>query len=100
MSNALIDNTTSVQYIASWDNTAPPKPVFNTYPNSARVCQVSSESFDVAPPLFWVTCNSSITADQWYYDLQDATIKPVINAPEPELAALQDQPAQTGAEQF
>ena len=33
----------------------------------ARVAQVEMAEFFVAEPLFWVTCNNSITADEWAY---------------------------------
>lgn len=33
----------------------------------ARVAQVEMAEFIVAPPLYWVTCNNSIVADQWAY---------------------------------
>lgn len=33
----------------------------------ARVAQVGAAEFFVAPPLYWVTCNNSITADEWAY---------------------------------
>ena len=33
----------------------------------ARVAQVEAAEFIVAPPLYWVTCNNSIVADQYAY---------------------------------
>jgi hypothetical protein len=35
-------------------------------PNSERVAEVTTQPFDVAPPLFWVSCDDNIVADQWY----------------------------------
>jgi hypothetical protein len=98
MKNALIDPTTSVQFIAAWTSSTPYKPIIETYANSARVCEVSDASFDVAPPLFWVECSDNVVADQWYYDTVTAQLNPVVNAPFPELAP--SEPTQTGAEQF
>jgi len=98
MKNALIDPTTSVQFIAAWTSSTPYKPIIETYANSARVCEVSDASFDVAPPLFWTPCAEGVIADQWYYDTVTAQLNPVVNAPFPELAP--SEPTQTGAEQF
>lgn len=49
-----------------------------------RVAQVEQQEFEVAPPLFWVTCANDIVADQFWYDPTDQTIKPF---PEPEPSA-------------
>ena len=32
-----------------------------------RVAQVDAESFEIAPPLFWVECGNEVIADQYYY---------------------------------
>jgi len=37
-------------------------------PNAERVAEVTDQPFDVASPLFWVSCNDNVIADQWYYD--------------------------------
>ena len=70
---ALIDPTTSVQYVSEWvlnpDQTGQKYlPIFTTIPNSQRVCEVAQEAFPVAPPLFWTECANDVVADQWYYD--------------------------------
>lgn len=98
MKNALIDPTTSVQFIAAWTTTAPYKAIIETYTNSARVCEVAVEPFEVAPPLFWTPCAEEVIADQWYYDTVALQLLPVVNAPIP--MAEQSQPTQTGTEQF
>lgn len=36
--------------------------------NSERVAEVTPQPFDVAPPLFWASCDDAVVADQWYYD--------------------------------
>jgi hypothetical protein len=92
MKNALIDPTTSVQHIAAWVKPSidqPFQPVFEVYPNSARVAEVADAPFDVATPLFWVACADDVVADQWYYDTANAIIYPVVNAPYP---VMSDQP--------
>jgi len=47
-----------------------------------RVAQVESQEFEVASPLFWVTCEGNIVADQFWYDPADQTIKPNTTTPE------------------
>jgi hypothetical protein len=42
-----------------------------------RVAQVETIEFGVALPLFWVDCSDEIIADQFWYDPNDETIKPV-----------------------
>ena len=48
----------------------------------ARVCEVSDASFEVAAPLFWVDCDDSIIADQFYFD--GTSILPIPVKPKPE----------------
>lgn len=80
MKKALCDTTTSVHHIVSWLDS---NPVYETYPNSARVCEVSDTSFEVYPTLIWVDCADDVVADQYYYDTESKTIKAIENAPEP-----------------
>jgi len=44
-----------------------------------RVAQVESDAniFPVADALFWVSCSNEVVADQFYYDPEDETIKPI-----------------------
>ena len=81
MKKALCDTTTSVQYISSWQDGAA---VYETYPNSARVCQVADTPFEVYPTLIWVDCADNVVADEYYYDKETQTINPVVNTPQPE----------------
>jgi inosine-uridine nucleoside N-ribohydrolase len=81
MKKALCDTTTSVQYISSWSGNTP---VYETYPNSARVCEVADAEFPVYQTLIWVDCADDVVADQYYYDTEAQTINPVENAPQPE----------------
>jgi hypothetical protein len=46
-----------------------------------RVAQVQQQEFEVAEPLFWVTCENNVVADQFWYNPSDQTIKPI---PEPD----------------
>lgn len=51
--------------------------------NGCRICQVEETEFEMAPPNFWVECNSSVTATGYYYDISDNTIKPIVHADYP-----------------
>jgi hypothetical protein len=58
MTYALIDPNTEV-----YDrNQTPPAPI------GYRVCEVAATEFEVANPLFWVSCADTIIADQYSYD--------------------------------
>jgi hypothetical protein len=50
-----------------------------------RVAQVEADAkiFEVAQPLFWFSCADDVVADQFWYDPETQTIKP-IPQPEPE----------------
>jgi hypothetical protein len=41
-----------------------------------RVAQIENQEFEVAEPLFWVDCDDTVKADQFWYDPADQTIKP------------------------
>lgn len=79
---ALIDVRFSVSHLSAWEGT-PLKPVYSDYENSARVCEVSDNDFQVAEPLFWIDCDPLIIADQFWYDTNDGSINPIVNAPKP-----------------
>jgi hypothetical protein len=42
-----------------------------------RVAHVNTTTFEIAPPLFWMTCNDDVVADQWYYDPVEFKIVPI-----------------------
>jgi len=42
---------------------------------------VTTNPFEVAPPLFWVNCNDDVVADQWYYDPATYQITSIPPAP-------------------
>jgi len=44
-------------------------------PNGVRIAEISENQFEVAPPLFWVNCNTSVNANDYYYDTSDNSIK-------------------------
>lgn len=86
MKKALIDSQTSVQHIISWTEDKAPQPVYETYPNSCRVCEVVDTPFEVCSTLFWVDCDDNVVADLYYYDSVAQTIKPVEDAQYPQQA--------------
>lgn len=98
MKKALISpNESPIQHIVSWElnpNPAPIKPqkyipVYEAYPNSCRVAEISDSEFEVAPPLFWVDCADDIVAQDVYFDTETLTINPIVNAPFPVVQGLQ-----------
>jgi len=85
------DNNTP-QYISSW--TAQPEndlgeitylPNYSDISNAQAIVQIEENTFEVSSPMFWVDCNSSVTAFNWYYDTSDSTIKEIapLNASNP-----------------
>jgi hypothetical protein len=85
MKNALISpNESPVKYISGWTTDIPPEPIFTPIENSCRVAEVSDQTFEVSPPLFWTPCADDVKADQFYYNIADEQIYPVPSpAPEP-----------------
>jgi hypothetical protein len=95
MKNALIAPNQSVTYISGWTDDAKPQPIYTTIPNAERVAEVVVTPFEVAPPLFWVSCADDVVADQFYYDSITTTIIQVpATPPYPELV----QPSGTGTQ--
>jgi len=43
-----------------------------------RVAEVQQQEFQVAKPLFWVSCADNVVADQFWYDPADQTIKLIV----------------------
>ena len=93
MKKALIDTQTSVSHIVSWVEDSP---IFETYPNSSRVCEITDTPFEVYPTLIWVDCEDYVVADQFWYDLNAQTFNPVENALQPE--KIYEQPTTDGIE--
>jgi hypothetical protein len=85
MKNALISPNEQVRYVSSWTpwvNQPPlqpisPQPIYTTIPNAQRVAEVVDATFQIAPPLFWVTCADDVVQDKFYYDTVTSTILPV-----------------------
>ena len=46
-----------------------------------RVAQVADQSFEITLPLFWIDCDDSVIADQFYYD--GSSIQPIPAKPAP-----------------
>ena len=96
MKNALVSPNEKVFCLSAWDGR---EPVMTQIANGCRVAEVSSATFDVAPPLFWVSCDDAVTAENWYWDSQDQTIKRIPDdAPHPPLEMPADQPTSTGTQ--
>lgn len=61
-----------------------------------RVAHVDQVEFDVAEPLFWISCANNVVTDLFWYDPQDKKIKPM---PEPEIVDVNEsQPTVQGAQ--
>ncbi len=52
---------------------SPMEPVQTGY----RVAEVCDQCFEVAQPLFWVTCSEDVVADLFWYDPIDQSLLPV-----------------------
>lgn len=72
---------------------SPNEPVQSGY----RIAEVSITAFEVALPLFWVTCTDDVVADKFWYDPKDEAIKPIPEPPTSTIVAASDQPVVTGA---
>jgi hypothetical protein len=44
-----------------------------------RVCETHQTGFDVSEPLFWVDCDDTIFADQFWFDFIDNSFKVLIS---------------------
>ena len=65
--NALISPSEQAQYISSWNTTEKfPVPILTKI--GQRIAQTSATPFEVASPLFWISCADDVKADQFYYD--------------------------------
>jgi hypothetical protein len=87
MKKALINPTLQVMYISSWNYDSYDKKynaVYTQIENAQLVCDTSDVEFEVAQPLFWIDCNDSVVAYQYYLDTTDNLIKEIINAQVPE----------------
>jgi hypothetical protein len=88
MKQALISpNEAPINYLSGWTTDNPPQPIWTPIANSCRVAEVSEQSFEVAPPLFWADCENDVTAEKYYYNTNDNNIYPV---PAPAPNSIQD----------
>lgn len=62
-------------------------------PNSERIAEVSTQPFDIAPPLFWVSCADNVNASEWYYDKDTQQCVQIIYPPQPVQEAPIDEAA-------
>jgi hypothetical protein len=69
----------TITYISAWIDGMPQ---YTDIHDCQRVAQVEVETFDVAPPLYWVDCPADCEADQWYY--KDGLHKKPEDAPNPD----------------
>ena len=93
MKKALINPNQEIQYISSWEldqKTQKYYPIYS-YFNDGLVCDVVNMEFEVAPPLYWLSCDDSVITYEYYVDKTDGLIKPIPNAPEP-TPIIQPQP--------
>ena len=74
MKNALISPNETVSYISGWTDAKFPQPIYTVISNSERIAEVANTTFEVAPPLFWVTCADDVVQDQFYYNSVTTTI--------------------------
>ncbi len=52
-----------------------------------RVAEVTTQTFEVNPALFWVDCPDECVADLWYYNTTSNTCEPKPIEPIPEVGA-------------
>jgi hypothetical protein len=62
-----------------------------------RVCEKHETGFDVCNPLFWLDCNDTIIADQFWFDPTDNSFKEIIR-PITLSPATIEQPATEGTQ--
>jgi len=89
-------NESPVKYISSWNtSTTPVKPIYTNIANSCRIAQVEidNKTFEVAEPLFWTVCADNVIADNFYYNILDSIIYPIVDAPIP---VAEEQPMSSG----
>lgn len=69
---------------------SPNEPVQNWDGTSGyRVAEVTTQTFEVSPALFWVDCDDACVADVWYYntEINECVPKPIEPTPPVEGAA-------------
>jgi len=73
---ALISPNETMKYISEYQfSDGENISVLMDIPNGQRIVEVAENQFEVADPLFWVDCNSSVNTNEYYYDPSDSAIK-------------------------
>jgi len=73
---ALISPLDIVTYVTGWNGS---EPIIEHIPNGQRIAEVLENEFEVSSPLFWIDCNSSVTATGYYYNTVNNSIEPIVN---------------------
>jgi len=95
MKYALISPSEKISVISEWNESGNDyTPIYSEI--GARIAEVSTTRFDVAKPLFWVSCSDEITAELFCYDGSSfVTIPMDLDCP---TSTNQEQPTVDGAE--
>ncbi len=93
MKNALISPNEQVSYISAWDGQTPVYTVLGQ-----RVAEVTDAEFEVAPPLFWLSCTDDVTAMGFYYNATSLIIVQIPESPPQPTLVASDQPVTTGSQ--
>jgi len=56
---------------------------FDKTPLGQRIAQVDDVSFPVSKPFYWIDCDDSVTAEDYYYDGSSIQPIPVKTIPDP-----------------
>ena len=76
MKKALVDpRDTDIKYVSSVDVDG--NYIFTIIPNSARICDVAENEFEVASPLYWIDCSDETIVDEYYCDTINNTAIPI-----------------------
>ena len=87
---ALISPIEEVKYISLWNKGIPIYTVLGK-----RVAEVTNNEFPVAEPLFWIDCETNITAENYYYNEINKSIIAIPNDVE---IPIDQQPKTTGTQ--
>lgn len=78
MKKALVNPKVEAQYIVDWViKNNQQVPVYETYPNSHLICDISDKEFPVTSPLYWLDCDDSIEAYRYYVNTVSNKILPI-----------------------
>ena len=110
MTQALINPAQEVQYISSWElnpyynpKIVPPlqeyNPIYSIYANSQAIWQIEldGQTFEVASPLYWLSCPDTTVAYEYYYDSVTLTYPQIVNTPYP-VSIIGTQPISSGTQ--